>query len=235
MKFLATVLGHAQFGTDRAGLIAANAAKDAAVKALEDARENLARYQAVDDHDNDLARIAADAAREATASRQRWVANGCLENARSHHAAGEAANKATSAAQLAAADAAAARRVLPTAEAAVRSAESDLERCEGRINEAVELILLAQFSPTLERFKSVSRERHELHIELRGFMEAAVSTPVLRKIREVLEECAVKPIADFWSTPQGTHVSSPPDEVLERAREWRKEAAKLRADLPDAK
>ena len=215
---------------DRSRLLAAFAARDQARKVLVDRRETLARLQTVDDDANDLARIAADATREANDARQQWVANGCLANARSHHEAGEAALKAASAAQLAAADAKAARLAMPAAEAAVRSAESDLESCDYQIIEAVELIQLAQFAPTLERFANVSAERHALHIELRGFMEAAKSAPALRMVREVLEQCAVRTIADYWSTPQGTHVSSPPREVLELAAKWREEAEALRGE-----
>lgn len=214
--------------SNRAGLIATKAAAADALQVVADRRETLTRLQKVDDDANDLARIAADAAREATASRQRWVANGCLENARSHHAAGETANKAASAAQLAAADSAAARKGLPAAESALRSAEDVLQRCNRKIDEAIGLIQVGQFKETLEEFRRVCDRRHALHLELRGFLEGASSAEACRQVRETLEQCQVKEIPDYAATAQGTNVSRPPDAVMERARQWRTEAQELR-------
>jgi hypothetical protein len=229
MKLLA-LIGGGNTKPDRTGLIAAIEARDQALQVVADRRETLARLQSVDDHANQLARAAADATKDATASRQRWVDNGCLSNAREHHEASEAAARAASAAQLAAADAKAARLALPAAQAAVESAIGNLKTCEQRIDEQIGLIQLDQFKATLEDFKRVSAERHTLHIELRAFLEASLSGEASRQVSRVLEECAVKPIADYWSTRQGTHVSSPPDSVLERARQWRDEAKALRGE-----
>ena len=220
-------------GPSRKRLDAAKAAAAEALQVLADRREILERLQAVDDHANQLARAAADASADATAARQRWVANGCLSNAREHHEAGEAATRAASAAQLAAADAAAARKAMPAAQAAVRSIESDLERCAQEIDNQIGLIQLEQFKEKLEEFRRVSERRHELHIELRAFLEASLSSAASSQVKRVLEECRVRSIPDYASTAQGTHVSSPPSSVLERARQWRREAAALRED-PDA-
>jgi hypothetical protein len=234
MKFLATVVGgRSHFGTarpgpDRAGLIAAKAAAAGALQVVADRRETLERLQSVDDHANQLARAAADATLAASQARARWVDDGCLEHARGHHAATEAATKAAGAAQMAALDATAARKAMPAAEAAVRSAESDLKRCADEIDNHIGLIQLEEFNSTLEEFRRVTDRRHALHLEIRGFLEGASSGAAARHVRQVLEDCSVQTIPDFASTAQGTLVSRPPESVLERGRQWRKEAEALR-------
>jgi len=210
-------------------LDATKAAAADARQVIADRRETLARLQTVDDHANQLARAAADAMREANEARARWVDNGCLQHAREHHAATEEATKAANEAQLAALDAKTARAAMPAAEAAVRRAEEDLKNCNQQIDDAVWEMLFAKFAPTIERFRSVTRERHDLHIELRGFLEAA-SGEASRQVSSVLAECRVESIPDYACSPQGSHVSSPPDSVLERARQWLEDAAALRGE-----
>jgi hypothetical protein len=216
--------------SDRSRLIAAFEARDRTQRVLNERRETLARLQAVDDHANELARLAVDAERADTEARRRWIHDGCLAHAREHHAATEAAAEAKRAAELAAADATAARKQMPAAESAVRSAESDLKTCTEEIDNQIGLIQLEQFKETLEEFRQVTDRRHQLHIAIRGFLEGSLSGDAARQVKQVLDECHVQSIPDYASTAQGTHVSSPPAEVLDRAREWRKEAAELRAD-----
>lgn len=217
--------------SDRSRLTAAFEARDRAQQTLDDAQAKYSRLEQVS-HAGDVAsRDASTALRAATEARQSWVRAGCpfAGHAEVQLLDGEAA-AAGAAAESALLDTKAVREELRGAEAAVRNAEYELTRCADEIDNQIGLIQLEQFKATLEEFRQVSARRHQLHIEIRGFLEVSLSGDASRHVEQVLYDCRVKSISDYGCSPQGTHVSSPPREVLELAAKWRERAAQLRAD-----
>jgi hypothetical protein len=217
--------------SDRSRLLAAFEARDRARRTLDEVQAKYSRLEEVS-HAGDVAsRDASNALRAATEARQSWVRAGCpfTGHAEVQRLDGEAA-AAGAGAERALLDTKAVREELRRAEGAVQSAQSVIKDCENQIDEAIGLIQLEQFQEVFAEFRRISDRRHQLHLEIRGFLEGASSGAGARQVRQVLEDCAVQTIPDFASTLQGTHVSSPPAEVLQRGREWRKRAAELRED-----
>jgi hypothetical protein len=210
---------------DRSSLLAAIEASDRAQQTLDDAQAKYSRLEEVS-HSGDVAsRDASNALRAATEGRQSWVRAGCpfAGHAEVQRLDGEAV-AAAAAAESASLDTKAVGRELGLAEATVRRAEATVQECERSIDHEIGLILLGEFAPVLEEFRRVTDQRHQLHIRIRGFIEGCGVASAL----QVLNECQVKPIEDWQVTRQGSHVGSPPPEVLKLAAEWRQRAAELR-------
>jgi hypothetical protein len=215
--------------------LAAIAERTEAQRAVVESRETVARLQAVIDQADDAARAASNATREADEARQRWVKDGCYENAREHQVLADAATETVRVAQSAAADADAVRKELSRAEDAIRSAESHLRDCERSVKQVIALGFVDELAPTFERRKRLIAELQACEVEIRGLLEyaEAVSAPAAQRIEAILARDGLKGIPTYGVTNTGTVVSQPPDEVLALVRVWRERAAQLRAD-PDS-
>jgi chromosome segregation ATPase len=208
------------------------AARTEAQRKVVESRETLARLQAVIDQADTAARTAAKATREASAARQLWVRDGCLENARAHHTLADAATEATRAAESSGRDADAVRKELARAEQAIESAQSNFRDCDNRVKQVVFAGFIDEMAPTLERRARLLAEVHDCDIAIRGLVEYldGVSGIEARRLEDAASRVRIEAISTYTVLPSGKVISTPPDEVLALTRVWSERAKTLCAN-----
>jgi hypothetical protein len=167
MKLLASVRGRSHFGTarpgpDRTRLMAAMAARDQAQQAVNAQRETVERLQAVIDRAEDAARAASEATQQANDARQRWVRDGCLQNAREHHALAEAAAESARVAQSAGADADAVRKELRRAQDTIDARQSEVRSAEHEVTAAISLVVAEESAELLAELEAAAATYRQL-------------------------------------------------------------------------
>lgn len=229
MNVLSMFRGDSLAYTDHAQLTKAKAAREAAAQRLEDARATYARYQNVSHMGNVASRAATGAVRAAADGRQSWVKAACpFAGMREVQILDDAAAVAVAAAQRASADATAVMRELSNADHAVALAQSELEECDNKIRFAIDMIFVDEMAPTFERRAQLIAELQSCEVAIRGLEDFVGSCEAEARIRSARGSAALKAIPQFQTTPSGSLVSRPPDEVLGLTQTWRERAARLR-------
>jgi hypothetical protein len=131
-------------------------------QAVIDARATVWRLQAVIDQADEAATAAARAAEQAKIARQKWVRDGCLQNAREHHALAESAAEAARVAQSAAADANAVRKELRRAQEAIESRQLDVMGAEEEITAAISILIAEESAELLAEFEAAAATYRQL-------------------------------------------------------------------------
>jgi hypothetical protein len=160
--------------SDRSRLIAAIEARGRARQEFEERRETLARLQTVLDRADAAARAAADATRAANDFRAEWVRAGCrYSESRELQSLADVATAAAGVAQRASVDADAIRKgnALRQAQAALESANVDVQGAEHAITAAIAIIIAAEATPTLERFERAAADYRAARAELMGVLK----------------------------------------------------------------
>ena len=138
-------------GVDRTALDSAIASRDSAQQRVIDQSALVDRLLAMTQVADDAARAAADAQARAREARKRWVKNGCLSNALSHHELEGEAVTAVQAARQAQTDASDAIAEYPKAAGDLRFYEGQLQSCEaGIIRESAGIVFEERRTNLLE-------------------------------------------------------------------------------------
>jgi hypothetical protein len=253
LKQVLSVVGASANRPSRDKLKAAIAARDAAQRAVVDSGDTE-RLQAVLDHADEAARMAADAAHRATEARRAWVLNGCpWTGTRELQALDDSAAQAARAAEAAGRDASAVRKsgALARAASVVQDAQADVREAEGKITAAIAVIIAEEAAPLLQRFEHIADEYRAARAEVMAVRAVLVQPWSLphkdemnpawegeRAIEVTLTRAAIKSwdqerdaadANDFVEGERGRDAA-----MLEQlSSRWRDRAAQLRND-PDA-
>jgi hypothetical protein len=233
----------------REQLKAALASLDSAQQAVSEARERCARLQAIINASDDAARTAANATREANASRERWVRDGCISNAREHRALADAAAEATRTAERAALDAKAVSQELARAQSALESRELEIRGSDATVSAEIgAIIAMEEAASLLQRYEESTNESRALRFQIKAlqrvvdpdqYEDATAKSPVgARLVDDVLTRCRLLPWSQERDNARGTdfvsgHVGRDEAALEELASRWRARAAALLED-PDA-
>lgn len=237
---------------DRDRLKSAIAARDAARRAVEDARTTLKRIETVVNAADDAARMAAKATSAAAEARREWVRGGCKHSESIQlQVQDDAAAEAARVASRAAADAEVVRKAgaLARANDAVQLARSSLRGSEEEIGAAIGAIIAEEAAPLLERLENLAKEYRTLRAEIIGVQrvvdppmfedESAASSEGARLIAAALARAKIESFDDelaaartntFITTGQRVGDATILDPL---SAPYRERAAQLRND-PDA-
>jgi hypothetical protein len=248
-----SVVGASANRPDREKLKAAIAARDAAQRAVVDSGDTE-RLQAVLDHADEAARMAADAAHRATEARRAWVLNGCpWTGTRELQALDDSAAQAARAAEAAGRDASAVRKsgALARAASVVQDAQADVRGAEDKISAAISVIIAEEAAPLLQRFERIAEEYRAVRAEVMGVrMTLAQPWDLTTKDKmnpawegeRAIEAALTRATIQSWAKERDTaHAADFVEGERGRAAgmfeglmaPWRDRAAQLRAD-PDS-
>jgi hypothetical protein len=216
-------------------LKAAIAARDDAKQVAIAASETLERLQGIVGAADEAARAASSATRAANEARQRWVREGCtFSGGRELEVLDAAAAEKTRAAEGATVNADAVRKELARAEDAVKSARRNVEEHEDKIRYEIDLILVSEFDGEFDlgRGERLAAELQAWRIQVRGLYDLVGGAEAQRLLEAALQRARapLREISGYECSAAGSHVSSPPTEVLLLTKAWRARAAQLRAD-----